>query len=144
MKTNIILRAIAVGAFLVACAGIASARSAHLLDLGRQNLVIADSKAPSVASVRKAIIYGGSSHGWHPVGDKPGLVTLETDARGHRVVVDVVYDEKSFQISYRDSTNMDYEHSGATATIHPKYNQWVETLSNSIRDAALMASPHAK
>ncbi len=144
MKINSMLCTMALSGVLAAGASVALAHPANLLDLGRQEVVMADAKAMSVTAVRKAIIYGGSLHGWRAIGDKPGILTMETDARGHRVVIDVAYDEKSFQISYKDSANMDYERVGAAATIHPKYNQWIETLSNSIRDAALMASPHGR
>jgi hypothetical protein len=135
MKMNAILRAVLLAATLSTAAGIAAARSATLVEPGRQAIVTTDGKALSVDTVRKAIIAGGATHGWKPVGDQPGVLTLEADSGQHQAVVDVVYDATGYQINYKSSANLNYEHADKKTSIHPKYNKWVEALDSAIRGA---------
>ena len=136
MKINSTLRTILLAASLSAAAGLAVARSSNMLELGRQAIVTADAAPLSVDAVRKAIIAGGAVHGWKPVGDAPGVLTLEADSGSHQVVVDVAYDAQGWQINYKSSANMNYEHSDKKTSIHPKYNKWIEDLNSEIRRAA--------
>jgi len=138
MKTNSTLRALLLAAALSA-AGAVMARSAEMLELGRQAIVTADSKPLTVQAVRQAIIAGGAVHTWKPVADQPGVLTLEADSGQHQVVVDVAYDAQGYQITYKSSTNMNYERSDKRSTIHPKYNKWVQDLNSAIRGATLSA-----
>jgi len=138
-KTNPTLRSLLLAAALSTAAGAVSARSAQMVELGRQAIVTADSKPLSLQAVRKAIIAGGAAHTWKPVGDQPGVLTLEADSSQHQVVVDVAYDAQGYQITYKSSANMNYEHSDKKTTIHPKYNKWIEDLNSAIRSAALAA-----
>jgi hypothetical protein len=144
MKMNSTLRAILFAASLVVGTGAADARSANMLELGRQQIVTTDAAPMSVDAVRKAIIAGGATHTWKAIDDRPGVLTLEADSGQHRVMVDVAYDAQSYQITYKSSANMNYEQSGARTTIHPKYNKWIEDLSTSIRSAALSLQVQAK
>lgn len=138
MKMKSTLRAVLLAVSLASVVGIAAARSANMIDMGRQQVVPVDATAPlTVDAMRKAIIAGGSTHTWKAIDDKPGVLTLEADSGQHRVVVEVAYDAQSYQISYKSSANMNYEQSGTKTTIHPKYNRWIEDLSSSIRSAAL-------
>lgn len=136
MKKNSALRAFLLAASLCAAAGLAVARSTDMVELGRQTVVTTDSTPLSAEAVRKAIIAGGAVHGWKPVGDQPGVLTLEADSGHHQVVVDVAYDAQGWQIAYKSSANMNYEHSDKKTSIHPKYNKWVEDLNSEIRRAA--------
>ena len=133
------LRAVLVAAALTTAAGLAAARSSNMIELGRQAVVTSDASPLTVDAMRKAIIAGGATHTWKPIGDEPGMLTLEADSGQHRVVVDVAYDAKSFEITYKSSANMNYEHSDKKTSIHRKYNKWVEDLSAAIRSAALGA-----
>ena len=142
MKMTTPLRAILLAASLSVAAGLAVARSTAMVELGRQSAVAADAKPMTVESMRKAIIAGGSVHGWKPVGDQPGVLTLEADSGAHQAVVDVAYDARGWQINYQSSANLNYEQSDKKTTIHPKYNKWVEDLNSEIRRAATsMQSP---
>jgi len=140
MKMNTTLRALLLAASLTAATGLAVARSTTMLELGRQTAVTTDGKPLSVDAMRKAIIAGGSVHGWKPVGDQPGVLTLEADSGQHQAVVDVAYDDKTWQINYKSSANLNYEHSDKRSTIHPKYNKWIEGLNEEIRRAASSAA----
>ena len=139
MKLNSTLRAILLAASLGAATGFAVARSTGMVELARQDVVTTDGKPMSVDAMRKAIIAGGSRHNWKPVGDQPGVLTLETDSGAHQAVVDVAYDAQGYQITYKSSANLNYEQSGTKSSIHPKYNKWVEDLNSSIHSATLAA-----
>ena len=136
MKTKPTVRVILLAAALSAAAGLAVARSSSMIELGRQSVVTTDAKPLSVDAMRKAILAGGAVHSWKPVGDQRGVLTLEADSGQHRAVVDVAYDAKGWQITYKSSTNLHYEHSDKKTSIHPKYNRWVEDLNTEIRRAA--------
>lgn len=144
MKTKTILRAFALTTALALAASLAVARSTNMIELGRQNAVTADAQPMTVDAMRKAIIAGGSVHGWKPVADQPGVLTLEADSGQHQAVVDVAYDAQGWQINYKSSTNLNYEHTDKKTSIHPKYNKWIEELNNEIRRAAtnLQAQAH--
>lgn len=137
MKMNSALRAILLVASLSA-AGLALARSSNMVELGRQTIAATD-KPLTPEAVRQAIIAGGSVHKWKPVGDQPGLLTLEADSGQHQVVVDVSYDAQGWQIAYKSSVNMNYEQTDRKTAIHPKYNKWVAELNADIRRAAANA-----
>ena len=136
MKMNSTLRAFVLAVSLSTLAGVALARSTTMLELGRQNAVTADAKPLTLDAMRKAIIAGGSVHGWKPVGDQPGVLTLEADSGQHQAVVDVAYDAQGWQINYKSSANLNYEHTDSKTSIHPKYNKWVMELNSEIRRAA--------
>jgi hypothetical protein len=143
MKVNTPLRAVLLAAALCAASGLALARSSNMVELGRQSIVTTDTKPMSVEAVRKAIIAGGSVHSWKPVGDQPGVLTLEADSGQHQAVVDVAYDAQGYQITYKSSANLNYEHTDKKTSIHPKYNKWVEDLNTEIRRAALNSQSQA-
>ncbi len=139
MNITATFRTILLAVALSAVAGIAAARSSQMLELGRQDIVSADQTPLSTAAVRKAIIAGGARHEWKAIGDKPGVLTLEASSGEHRVLVNVAYDAKGYQITYKDSSNMNFEQSASRTTIHPKYNKWIQDLNTSIRNAAIDA-----
>jgi hypothetical protein len=143
MKMNTFLRGAFMAAALSTAAGLAVARSTSMIELGRMNAVTADASPMTVETMRKAIIAGGSVHGWKPVGDQPGVLTLEADSGSHQAVVDVAYDAQGWQINYKSSANFNYEHSDKKTSIHPKYNKWIEDLNNEIRRAASSMQPPA-
>ncbi len=137
MKIASTLRVVLIALSLaVVAAGVAAAtREAEMLQMSRQEIPAADVSALTIATVRSAIIEGGRRHGWRTIGDKPGVLILVAQSGEHRALVDVAYDEKSYQILYRSSEKMNYAQVGAKVTIHPKYNRWIEGLDVSIRTA---------
>ena len=136
MNTKSTVRAILLAAALSGAVGLAVARSSNMVELGRQSAVTTDAKPLSVGAMRKAILAGGAVHSWKPVGDQPGVLTLEADSGQHQAVVDVAYDAQGWQITYKSSANLNYEHSDKKTSIHPKYNKWIEDLNTEIRRAA--------
>lgn len=92
------------------------------------------------AQVRKAIIAGGTHHGWKPVADAPGVVTMMAASGQHTVTVDVPYDAHGFQVKFKSSTNMNQEQSGDRISVHPHVNRWLSDLDADILGAAQNAS----
>ena len=119
----------------VALPSLATRSAIPMLELGRQQIVTMDGHPLAIENVRKAILYGGITRRWTAVGDQPGVLTLQANNGKHLVVVDVAYDESSYEIRYKSSVEMDFENKDGRNVIHPKYNQWVNDLSTAIRDA---------
>jgi len=144
MMINPSLRAVFVAASLSLVTAMAVARSADLLEPQRAEVVAADAAKPSTPTlVRRAIIIGGQHHGWKPVADKPGVLTLTAATGLHQVTVDVLYDAHSFQVKYKESVNMNEEKAGDKVTVHPKVNKWLSDLNDDIRSAAVDAAAKA-
>lgn len=86
-------------------------------------------KAVTMEDVQKAIVRAGVGLGWQMKVVEPGLIVGTLNLRSHMAVVDVKYDTKTYSISYKDSSNLDYDGSN----IHKNYNGWVENLDRGIR-----------
>ena len=94
------------------------------------NTPVAASKPnPSLDEVGKAIQRAGVQLGWQMKETKPGLMVGTLNLRKHVAVVDVNYSAKSYSITYKDSTELQYDGNG----IHPNYNGWVQNLDKGIR-----------
>jgi hypothetical protein len=96
--------------------------------------------------VKKAIVRAGGTLGWNMKADKPGHVLGTLYLRKHIAIVDITYDLNKYSITYKDSTNLDYEAAGAqttdadgntyvneTAIIHSNYNGWIQNLDRAIQ-----------
>ncbi len=140
MKWKNVCVAAAVAMATCLAAADAGAKSRSMIDPGRVSLISAGAAVPAAATpqaVRQAIVDGGKVHGWTVVGEQPGTVTLKVDTRGHQVMVDVAYDATGYEITYKDSVNMNYRAGDdGKVSIHPKYNAWISELGNCIRTAA--------
>jgi len=82
-------------------------------------------KAYSLVEVRKAIIAGATRHHWRVENETPGTVRIILDGRNDRavLVMDVVYDEKNYNIKYVRSEGLRYvKGSGTVATANPNSN----------------------
>lgn len=82
----------------------------------------------TLEQVTEAIQQAGAGRGWQMVEDTPGHIVGTLYIRSHKAVVDVVYDVKTFSITYKDSDNLDYD----GAVIHRFYNGWIENLKRDI------------
>jgi hypothetical protein len=90
---------------------------------------VVTSKPVTMEAVRNAIVVAGSGLGWRMEPRTPGTITGVLDLRDHRAVVEVTYDTKTYNIKYKDSSNLNY----SGTTIHKNYNGWVENLDKAIR-----------
>ena len=87
------------------------------------------SKAVSMADVEMAIRRAGHGLGWQIVPQGPGKAEGILVLRDHRAVVNITYDTKNYSITYKDSSNLNYD----GKTIHSNYNGWVQNLDKAIR-----------
>ena len=96
--------------------------------------------------VKKAIIRAGGGLGWKMNADKPGHVLGTLYLRSHIAIVDITYDLNKYSITYKDSTDLDYEAAGQQTTdadgntyvneteiIHSNYNGWIQNLDRAIQ-----------
>lgn len=86
-------------------------------------------KAVSMEDVQKAIVRAGVGLGWQMKPVEPGLIVGTLTLRSHMAMVNIKYDTKKYSITYKDSSNLDYDGNN----IHKNYNGWVQNLDNGIR-----------
>jgi hypothetical protein len=84
---------------------------------------------PSMDDVRQAIVRAGSGLGWEIKPDRPGHLTGRLALRTHVAVVDIDHTQTSYNIKYRESTNLDYK----DGQIHKNYNGWIQNLDKAIK-----------
>jgi hypothetical protein len=90
-------------------------------------------KPPTMAEVEKAIVRAGSSLGWRMQPVKEGHVVGTLHLRAHTAVVDITYDTKTYNITYKDSMELNYD----GTNIHKNYNGWIQNLDKGIRTQLL-------
>jgi hypothetical protein len=78
--------------------------------------------------IADAIIAGGLKTGWEIVPVSDGVMTGTLHIRTHVAVVTITYNDKSYNIQYKDSTNLKYK----DGKIHPYYNGWIKKLDENI------------
>lgn len=81
------------------------------------------------ADVKKAIVTAGQSLGWVMKDKAPGHLIGSLYLRTHIAIVDVKYDKNKYSITYKDSTNLNYD----GVNIHSNYNGWVQNLNVAIQ-----------
>ena len=78
--------------------------------------------------VRKAIMRAGSGLGWQIRDDGPNAMIGTLVLRTHTAVVDIPYSSTHYSVTYKDSTNLDYN----GTSIHSNYNGWIQNLQKAI------------
>ncbi len=74
--------------------------------------------------VHDAIIAGATSKGWSIEESADGHLIAQIYVRSHMAQVDIKYDETGYSITYKDSTNLDYD----GTEIHRNYNGWIREM----------------
>ena len=87
--------------------------------------------AATMENLEKAILRAGLTLGWRMTPQGPGRAEGVLVLRTHTAIVDITYDTKAFNITYKDSIKLDYRESDKT--IHSNYNGWVQNLEKAIR-----------
>lgn len=82
--------------------------------------------------VRTAIIRAGANRGWRMQPQDDGHIVGTLEVREHMAQVDIRYTRDSFDITYRDSENLNYD--PETGTIHKNYNSWIRNLETDIHN----------
>lgn len=107
---------------------IVGCRSAPIYNVSQQS--VSSSKANlSLDDVSMAIVRAGGALGWQMKVTKPGHILGTLHLRTHVAIVDVDYSTTSYSITYKDSTNLDYD----GTNIHSNYNGWIQNLQKGIQ-----------
>jgi len=124
MKTIMTITAtVLVALVLAACASGAPVRDVSGASFDRSH---------DMDTVRTAIIRAGANRGWRMQPQDDGHIIARLEVREHMAEVDIHYDADSFDITYRDSENLNYDPD--TGMIHPNYNGWVQNLERDIHN----------
>jgi hypothetical protein len=102
-------------------------RSAGIYNVSAAPVVA--NKAVSMDDVQKAIVRAGVGLGWQMKPVEPGLIVGTLNLRTHMAMVNIKYDTKTYNITYKDSSNLDY----TGDNIHKNYNGWIQNLDSGIR-----------
>ncbi len=86
-------------------------------------------RAVSLEEVGKAILRAGGTLGWQMKQVEPGYILGTLKLRSHVAIVDIRYTNKNYNITYKDSTNLDYD----GKHIHNNYNGWISNLDRAIK-----------
>jgi hypothetical protein len=97
----------------------------------------ASGSTPSLEDVQKAIVTAGTGLNWSMAVVKPGHIVGTLNVRSHTAVVDIMYNSKTYSITYKDSTNLKYD--AEKKTIHENYRSWIQNLDNNIRGRLTVA-----
>ena len=91
--------------------------------------VVASADKKNMDDIKRGIILAGSRIGWQMRLLKPGTIIATSFRRGRMAKVEITYTTSTYSITYKDSSNLQYDGS----TIHGTYNKWVTHLHRSIR-----------
>jgi hypothetical protein len=83
----------------------------------------------TLKDVGDAITRAGVALGWQMKVQEPGHIVGTLFIRSHMAQVDINYTKTSYNIEYKDSTNLKYD----GTHIHSNYNGWIQNLDNGIR-----------
>jgi subtilase family serine protease len=89
--------------------------------------------------MKAAIVKGGAVRGWKVVNNEVGNMLLKyvKGANKHTITVNVSYTEVMFDVTYADSTNLNYNvRKNGTLRIHPKPIGWMKNLDFDIQEKA--------
>ncbi len=107
---------------------LASCRTAPLYNV--ENAVITPPENATIEDIDKAIVRAGAQLGWQISKTSPGNLIGRLPIRSHLAIVDIRHDLNEVSITYKDSTNLNYD--AESGIIHPNYNSWVKNLQNAI------------
>lgn len=82
----------------------------------------------NMAQIEKAIVEAGAGRGWVMSVVEPGQIIGTLNIRSHQARVLITYDEKTYNIDYKDSVNLKYD----GQKIHQNYNRWIQYLERDI------------
>lgn len=86
-------------------------------------------RAVSQDEVGKAILRAGGTLGWQMKLMEPGYILGTLKLRSHVAIVDIRYTAKNYSVTYKDSTNLNYD----GTNIHNNYNGWISNLDRAIK-----------
>ncbi|MHC1711351.1 MAG: hypothetical protein AB9872_04285 [Solidesulfovibrio sp.] len=115
---------------ILLCATFVSCRTAPIRNIPDNDIPTMQGMALTQEELETSIIRGGNKLGWTMRKMEPGLIVGTIYVRSHEAQVNIRYNDKSWNITYRSSNNL----KSNGETIHSNYNSWVNNLANSIRN----------
>lgn len=94
-----------------------------------QDAPITTNRPVTIEEIGNAIVTAGVALNIRTQKVKPGLINAYFGGSPWFATVEIRYDEKSYNITYKDSQGLKYDGS----TIHKRYNSMVQNLENRIR-----------
>lgn len=130
MRTRRLLAALAMATLLIALAG---CRTAPIHNVENAPVTPTGDQI-TMEQVKDAIIRAGSGLGWRMRPVEPGHMVGTLHLRTHMAKVDIRYDTDSYDITYKDSSNLEKKGD----KIHSNYNGWIQNLDNAIQNNIAM------
>lgn len=124
--------ALTLTAFILATLLFAGCRTSPLYNVKEEPVVVPDSP-PTMEQMNQVIRSAGNSLGWLMKSKAPGHTVATLHLRSHVAVVDIHYNTKTYSITYKDSTNLNYDKGADETYIHSNYNGWIQNLDNAIK-----------
>jgi hypothetical protein len=109
------------------------ARAADLIEWEDVAAVTGSGKPATADEIRRAFLVGGARRGWTFTEDAPGKMTGRLVVRSHTLLMNFVYADGKFSLTYQDSINLDYKDDAGKRTIHRSYVNWNTNLMNDAR-----------
>lgn len=98
-------------------------------NINAEPVVAPSGRAVGLDDVGRAILRAGGTLGWQMKPVEPGYILGTLKLRSHVAVVDIRYTTKTYSITYKDSTNLNYD----GTHIHNNYNGWISNLDRAIK-----------
>jgi len=119
-------------------AGLAGCQATLLQSIEKARVPYRPGEARTLDQIEKAIMRGGVARGWVMKSAGPGHLIGSLDVRGkHFVVVDIIFNTKTYNIKRKSSVGLDYREDSVSGIeyIHPFFNRWIKYLQTAINTA---------
>ena len=114
-------------AMLIFLSGCRSMRIVPVVNIHNSSIEV-DGKY-SKNDIKKAIITAVKGQGWGIQSKKRNHIVAVLFVRQITASIDIRFNKKSYSITYKDSTNLNYN----GTKIHRNYNTWIQNLDNRIQ-----------
>jgi len=116
--------------FAVLLISLTSCRTNPVQNVADQSIMTNEAKYTET-DVKKSIIRAGVALGWAMNAKQPGHIVATLNIRAHMAQVDIKYNMKTYSITYKDSSNLNYD--DQSSEIHSNYNGWIQNLDRGIK-----------
>jgi hypothetical protein len=103
---------------------------APIYNVMNQPIAPSGGKPKTLEEVKAAIVSAGETRGWIMKEVGPGHLEGRLHIRVHIAVVDIKYSTTSYSITYKDSSQLNYD----GTQIHMEYNNWIKDLQEGINN----------
>ena len=92
-------------------------------------VTVASNRKYTLDDMKNAIMRAGVGLGWQIQEVRPGQIIATLNIRTHMAQVTIDYNPKTYSITYKDSSNLNYD----GTNIHSNYNGWIQNMDNAIK-----------